>query len=299
MTYRGAVFFDYDGTITDEKAGVHLPTEKTLAAFEEALRKNGYLVVLATGRAIPYARHVLGYFDGVVTSNGTFSMVRQEVVADHPIEAPLLRGLVDALDGYGVFYGIDNPEVCYAKDKQAPCFAAWLHAFQIPAEAFVNLPSGPLPAGYKVSVVLKMPGSWRRCAHGSAGCLHLICTAGRSAGTSPAAAFIRAWACGILLHISMCRRRKPMRSATVQTTLGCCKQDAVRRCNAGACGGAAAACGFCNKIGRGRGDLRGAAAAWAVVMPAAGSGDDAAGFYRLQFLQVRGFCGKRNCCAWR
>ena len=96
MTYRGAVFFDYDGTITDEKAGVHLPTEKTLAAFE-ALRKNGYLVVLATGRAIPYARHVLGYFDGVVTSNGTFSMVRQEVVADHPIEAPLLRELVPEL----------------------------------------------------------------------------------------------------------------------------------------------------------------------------------------------------------
>lgn len=157
MTYRGAVFFDYDGTITDEKAGVHLPTEKTLAAFE-ALRKNGYLVVLATGRAIPYARHVLGYFDGVVTSNGTFSMVRQEVVADHPIEAPLLRELVDALDGYGVFYGIDNPEVCYAKDKQAPCFAAWLHAFKIPAEAFVNLPSGPLPAGYKVSVVFENAG---------------------------------------------------------------------------------------------------------------------------------------------
>ena len=42
MEYKGIVFFDYDGTLTDENEKIFTPTEKTKKAID-ALNENGYL----------------------------------------------------------------------------------------------------------------------------------------------------------------------------------------------------------------------------------------------------------------
>ena len=85
MQYKGAVFFDYDGTLTDEHAGILKPTEATREAIRK-LRENGYLAILATGRAIPYIYDMGVEFDGMSTSNGTYGVVAGEVIFDHIVE---------------------------------------------------------------------------------------------------------------------------------------------------------------------------------------------------------------------
>ena len=51
--FKGAVFFDYDGTLTDKDAGLFVPSQKTVEAIK-CLQKNGYAACLATGRSLKY-----------------------------------------------------------------------------------------------------------------------------------------------------------------------------------------------------------------------------------------------------
>ena len=66
---KGLVFFDYDGTLVDERDGIYAPTTQTIESVSK-LQKNGYYCFLATGRALSYlpkAIHTLN-LDGFVTS---------------------------------------------------------------------------------------------------------------------------------------------------------------------------------------------------------------------------------------
>ncbi len=152
MQYRGAVFFDYDGTLTDENTGIHLPTEATRRAIA-ALEKKGYLAVLATGRAKSYVYDIGIDFSGMITSNGTYAEVDGEVIFDHPIGDDLLTRLRDRLDDMGISYGIDHPDRCYTPDIKMPVFQNWLTTFDIHEESFRNILPDELPKGYKLSVL--------------------------------------------------------------------------------------------------------------------------------------------------
>ncbi|MBO4299143.1 MAG: HAD hydrolase family protein [Clostridia bacterium] len=149
---KGAVFFDYDGTLTDGPEGVNETTEATRRAVAR-LRENGYLAVLDTGRAMCYADHSGVEFDGMITSNGTHAMVRGEVVLDQPIDGEALGRLMARLDGMGIYYGIDNPEKCYARDLNEATFIRWLRTFSISPAVFRPLPPDGRPIGYKLSVL--------------------------------------------------------------------------------------------------------------------------------------------------
>ena len=152
MQYKGAVFFDYDGTLADGEIGIPLPTEATKNAIK-AFQKKGYLAILATGRAKSYVYDMGIEFDGMVTSNGTFAEVSGEIVFDHPIGDDLLTCLRADLDRMGIAYGIDHPDKCYTPDIKSPVFQHWLNTFAIREESFRNIRPGELPRGYKLSVL--------------------------------------------------------------------------------------------------------------------------------------------------
>ncbi len=149
---KGAVFFDYDGTLTDSAAGVSRATPATRRAIER-LRGNGYLAVLDTGRAMSYAGNSGVVFDGMITSNGTHAVVCGQTVLDEPIESGLLARLMARLDDMGIYYGIDNPERCYARDLDEASFVRWLTTFSISRETFRPIPADGKPVGYKLSVL--------------------------------------------------------------------------------------------------------------------------------------------------
>ena len=76
--FKGAVFFDYDGTLTDKDAGLFVPSPKTVEAINR-LRKNGYAAMskprgLMRCSRVPVTAHVRAIFPvfwGISGSNST------------------------------------------------------------------------------------------------------------------------------------------------------------------------------------------------------------------------------------
>ena len=152
MQYKGAVFFDYDGTLTDEHAGILMPTTATRNAIRK-LRENGYLAILATGRALPYIYDTGVEFDGMSTSNGTYGVVAGEVIFDHPIEPDAFARLTRRMDEMNINYGVDNPVICYAADNTESRFIGWITQFAIRPESYRRIEPGVPVKGYKFSAL--------------------------------------------------------------------------------------------------------------------------------------------------
>lgn len=94
--YKGAVFFDFDGTLVDEKADIYVPTETTKKSIA-ALKENNYMTCLATGRAMCYIPETQIEFDCYITSNGSCATVDGEYVINDILETKELIELIDFL----------------------------------------------------------------------------------------------------------------------------------------------------------------------------------------------------------
>ncbi|MBR5467596.1 MAG: HAD family phosphatase, partial [Firmicutes bacterium] len=77
--YKGALFFDYDGTLIDRTEKIFYPTEKTIKALEY-LQSEGYIVCLATGRSLSYMPETGIDFDCVITDNGGYVVHKNQVL---------------------------------------------------------------------------------------------------------------------------------------------------------------------------------------------------------------------------
>ena len=95
--YKGAGFFDIDGTLIDERIGVSAPTESTKNAIS-LLRKNGYFVGVATGRAKCYMCDLGIDFDCYVTCNGAVVEIGGAVVYTDYMDEKRQREMIAYLD---------------------------------------------------------------------------------------------------------------------------------------------------------------------------------------------------------
>lgn len=77
--YKGAVFFDYDGTLIDEVDGIFEMPDSTKQALTQ-LRKNGYAVCICSGRTKRFCEQVKDYFDGYVTAMGAHVEIDGNVI---------------------------------------------------------------------------------------------------------------------------------------------------------------------------------------------------------------------------
>lgn len=149
MKYQGVVFFDYDGTLADEKAGIFAPTERSCAALQ-ALSANGYLAVLATGRAKCYVPQTDAVFDGYVTTNGAYAEIQGQKIYEKFLDGAQLQQFIQAMDALGLYYSLENQEACYAKDIAHPAFRQMLDNFKIPLDIFHPLSELPAPTVSKL-----------------------------------------------------------------------------------------------------------------------------------------------------
>ena len=141
--YQGVIFFDYDGTLADEREGIELPTPKTVEAVSR-LQSKGYLIVLATGRSRCYVPDVGISFDGYVTNNGAHAEVNGKCVLNQLIPDDIMRDAIAYMDARGIGYALETPSVCYARNLKDPTFNAVLDNFNIPRDVFVLLdPANP------------------------------------------------------------------------------------------------------------------------------------------------------------
>ena len=150
MDCKGILFFDYDGTLSDETQRIYFPTETTKNTLSQ-LQKNGYKIVLATGRAKSYAPDTGINFDGYCLSNGAYAEIDGKTVFESYIDESLIYPLIEEFERKNLFYSLENQECCYALDIKNPVFLAMLDNFNISHNIFTKLDKSKLP---KVSKLL-------------------------------------------------------------------------------------------------------------------------------------------------
>lgn len=140
--YKGAVFFDYDGTLSDEREGIYFPTEKTCAAIKK-LRANGYLAILASGRSRCYAPESVIEFDGMITANGAYTFVGDNIISEVCFGTDLLADIINYCDEHDINYAFECCECSYAKNVREKHFKEVIDNFNIPESIFVPLDGIP------------------------------------------------------------------------------------------------------------------------------------------------------------
>ena len=132
--YRGAVFFDVDGTLIDERISVSVPTQATREAIAR-LRENGYLACVATGRAKCYLCELQVEFDCYVTCNGAIVELNGEVFAQY-MEDSKLKALLAHLDEKGFGFSFETHEKCYVGAKKSEEFMRAMRESKIDTKNF-------------------------------------------------------------------------------------------------------------------------------------------------------------------
>lgn len=138
--YNGAVFFDFDGTLVDEKEKIYTPTKATLDSIKQ-LRKNNYMVGIATGRAECYIPDTTIDFDCYVTSNGAFASVDKKVVFNDLISTSELKSLFDFFEAHYMGYMTENNEKCYYSKTGQQQFIDMMELFNMEMDCFYPMPN--------------------------------------------------------------------------------------------------------------------------------------------------------------
>lgn len=132
---KGIVFFDYDGTLVDESHRIYRPTEETLSALDK-LRQNGYLAVLATGRAKCYIPDTGIEWDGMITSNGACAEINGKIMYNKLVSDELVTELVERADEIGYKFVLENQDICYTNGLDNKHFIDTLKFFDIRSDHF-------------------------------------------------------------------------------------------------------------------------------------------------------------------
>ena len=152
MNYKGVLFFDYDGTLTDEKDGVPFPSESCRNALAEA-QINGYMVVLNSGRPKCLVTQSGINFDGYVLSNGSYAEVNGKTIFESFIPKDKLKKLIDKLDEMKLGYFVETQAICYSSNPSDSRLSAHRINFNMPESAFTPLDRANIPDTGKLQVV--------------------------------------------------------------------------------------------------------------------------------------------------
>ena len=133
--YKGALFFDYDGTLTDKNEKIHRPTAKTLEAIDK-MRSKGYLICLATGRSLTYIPESGIDFDCMITNNGGYTFYRNEVLLKKAFDKKLVKEMFDYFNKNGIIFVAENERSCYVNKIDDPLFLEKIHMFNLNTSYF-------------------------------------------------------------------------------------------------------------------------------------------------------------------
>ncbi len=149
--YKGAVFFDVDGTLVDERKKIYKPTEATKSAIEK-LRKNGWLVGIATGRSKCYIPDTGIDFNCYVSCNGAVAEIEDKVIFNDCIKAEEILRLAGYFGKNRIAYDIETRDVCYYDENREDLLRAIMEVFHIDGAAFVPYRSGSAFAANKMMI---------------------------------------------------------------------------------------------------------------------------------------------------
>lgn len=136
--YKGAVFFDFDGTLVDERIQMFYPSDKTIEA-SKLLKQNGYVVILATGRAKCYIPECGIDFSGYVASNGAYAELGGEIVHNNTIAPEKITDMLNYCKENGLGFLTENQERCYCFGENMDSFVKMIETFNLDSSCFMEM----------------------------------------------------------------------------------------------------------------------------------------------------------------
>ena len=136
--YKGAVFFDVDGTLIDERLGVSVPTESTKKAIS-LLKENGYLTCVATGRAKCYLCDLQTDFDCYITCNGAVGEIDGQVLFADRMDMAKQIELCRYLSEKSFWFLLETRERCYYSENNQEDFMRFMREGKLSTEHFYVL----------------------------------------------------------------------------------------------------------------------------------------------------------------
>ena len=136
--YKGAVFFDYDGTLTDKDEKIYAPTAKTAEAVRR-LQQNGYAACLATGRSKKYIPQLNINFDCVITTNGGCTIHKDKILGERTFNDSKIRDLVNYFNLSDMIYVLERPEKCFVNLPNDSLFNHMIGLFSVNPNVFTPL----------------------------------------------------------------------------------------------------------------------------------------------------------------
>ncbi len=128
--YLGAVFFDIDGTLLDEKLEIFTPTPKVISAIK-TLQKKDYLVGIATGRARCYLPDFDVDFDCYITCNGATAEVDGVEIFNDAFPTDELLSLLAFMEKEGIGYDLESTKLCYLQPSLVEEFQKMIKLFRV------------------------------------------------------------------------------------------------------------------------------------------------------------------------
>ena len=129
--YRGAVFFDYDGTLVDEQEKMYEMSRITRRDIE-LLKKDGYLTALATGRPKCYVPDNMP-FDCFVTTNGSYAEADSKTIFHRTVDSDSLKRLIRYFEAHDINYLLETQDTAYCF-KWDEHFEHFVNTFNISTE---------------------------------------------------------------------------------------------------------------------------------------------------------------------
>jgi Cof subfamily protein (haloacid dehalogenase superfamily) len=143
---KGILFFDYDGTLVDEDAGIMKPTENTLQAIQQA-KENGYLVILSTGRTQAYLEKMAEIpFDGYITTNGAYGIVGEQVLFNEVIPQDRIHRFMEYCEEHQIDYLLETQDRSfYSEEVKSEYFWERLLFFDFNEKNFFDFQKDSIP----------------------------------------------------------------------------------------------------------------------------------------------------------
>lgn len=135
--YKGALFFDCDGTILDEQEQIYSPTDKTLRTLEK-LRANGFVTYLTTGRTKRLTAGISNYFTGIITSNGAYVESEGKCIHNLYYDDDLQKRLRAYMDDHNIFYALETQKCSYITKEPNTAFEDVIKLFHMPKSIFTK-----------------------------------------------------------------------------------------------------------------------------------------------------------------
>lgn len=155
--YKGAIFFDYDGTLIDKFEGITQETPKTLEALAMA-QKNGYLTALCSGRGIPHLPKLHFNFDCYVTANGScVSTGDGSIIFTSRLPLSVTTAILDYCNQRGFGSYVELPDICMLSEAARDDMLEAAKTFSIDESSFCRLDESRLKEALKMVVLVNKP----------------------------------------------------------------------------------------------------------------------------------------------